>query len=166
MNDNLRQRAAAIRAIALDVDGTLTDGAVYWGPDGEEWKRFHFLDIMGISRATKAGVIFALISGEDSPLVDRYAIKMKIADVHKGCKDKAAAARAFAAKHGLALSQIAFMGDDVNDVEAMALCGLPSAPSTAHDASKHAAAFVASRAGGAGAVRELIDLILEARAKR
>ena len=72
---------SSIRAIALDVDGVLTDGAVWWGPGGEEWKRFSFSDIMGVSLARKAGLIVALISGEDSPLVDRYAVKMGITDV-------------------------------------------------------------------------------------
>ena len=67
---------AGIKAIALDVDGVLTDGGVeWWGPDGAEWKRFCFADIMGVSLARKAGLIVTLISGEDSPLVDRFAAK-------------------------------------------------------------------------------------------
>ena len=71
-----REPGDQIRAIVLDVDGVLTDGGVWWGPDGEEWKRFCFADIMGVSLAVVAGLEFALISGEDSPLVDRYAEKM------------------------------------------------------------------------------------------
>ena len=81
----------AIKAIALDVDGVLTDGGVWWGPDGAEWKRFSFADIMGVSLARKAGMMVTLISGEDSPLVDRFAAKMLLTDISKGCKDKAAA---------------------------------------------------------------------------
>jgi len=65
-----------IKAIALDVDGVLTDGSFWWGPNGEEFKRFHFLDVMGIARAMKEGTRFALISGEDSPLVGRFAAKL------------------------------------------------------------------------------------------
>ena len=76
----------AIRAVALDVDGVLTDGGFFWGPSGEEFKRFSFADVMGISLARKAGLIVALISGEDSPLVDRYAKKLGIGDVIKNCK--------------------------------------------------------------------------------
>ena len=83
----------AVRAVALDVDGVLTDGGVWWGPNGEEWKRFSFRDIMGVSLARKAGLLVALISGEDSPLVDRFANKLGITDVAKGCKDKAEAVR-------------------------------------------------------------------------
>ena len=83
------------KALALDVDGVLSDGGLWWGPDGEEWKRFCFADIMGVSLARRAGFTLALISGEDSPLVDRYAQKMLIRHVVKGCRDKAAALREF-----------------------------------------------------------------------
>ena len=86
-----------LKAIFLDVDGVLTDGGVWWGPNGEEWKRFSFADIMGVSLARKAGLVVGLISGEDSPVVDRFAAKMAITDVAKNCKDKAAALRTLAA---------------------------------------------------------------------
>jgi len=149
-----------LKAIALDVDGVLTDGGVWWGPNGEEWKRFCFADIMGVSRARKAGLIVALISGEDSPLVDRFARKMGITDVDKGCKDKARALRSFAERRGLALSEVSFMGDDVNDVEAMEIAGYAAAPANAMPEALTKAAFVSVRSGGHGAVRELIEAIL------
>ena len=152
-----------LKAIALDVDGVLTDGGVWWGPNGEEWKRFCFADIMGVSRARKAGLIVALISGEDSPLVDRFAVKMGITDVTKGCKDKANALRSFAERRGLALSEISFMGDDVNDVEAMEIAGFAAAPANAMPAVQKKAAFVSKLAGGNGAVRDLIEAILAVR---
>ena len=153
-----------LKAIVLDVDGVLTDGGVWWGPGGEEWKRFSFMDIMGVSLARKSGLRVALISGEDSPLVDRYAAKMGITDVEKNCKDKARALLALADRHGLKLSEICFMGDDVNDLAAMRLVGLAAAPAGAVPAAIQQAAFVASRSGGNGAVRELVDAILEAKA--
>src|SRR6266568_1341636 len=152
--------AAALKAIALDVDGVLTDGGVWWGPEGAEWKRFCFLDIMGVSLAKKAGLIVTLISGEDSPLVDRFAVKMNLPDITKGCKDKAAALRAFAGRHQLALEEICFMGDDVNDLAAMELAGLSAAPATANFAVLAKVDFVTSAPGGNGAVRELVDQIL------
>jgi 3-deoxy-D-manno-octulosonate 8-phosphate phosphatase (KDO 8-P phosphatase) len=149
-----------IQAIALDVDGVLTDGSFWWGPDGQEWKRFNFRDVMGISRAQKAGLMFALISGEDSPLVDRFATKMNIAGVFKGRKDKALALNEFAAQNGLALAAIAFMGDDINDLDAMKAAGLSAAPANAHPSVLEQAAFVAKAPGGHGAVRELVDHLL------
>jgi 3-deoxy-D-manno-octulosonate 8-phosphate phosphatase (KDO 8-P phosphatase) len=153
-------RAGSIRAVALDVDGVLTDGTFWWGPNGEEFKRFSFLDIMGISTGRKAGLVFALISGEDTPLLDRYAKKMGIRNVYRGCKDKAADLRGFAGKHGIALADVAFMGDDINDLEALKLAGLAAAPATAHESVLAIAHFVSRRPGGRGAVRELIDMVL------
>jgi len=149
-----------IKAIALDVDGVLTDGAFWWGPDGQEWKRFSFRDIMGVSRAQKAGIMFALISGEDSPVVDRFATKMNITAVFKGCKDKGLALKEFADRNGLALASIAFMGDDINDLSAMKLAGLSAVPANAHPSVLEQAAFVAKSNGGKGAVRELVDHLL------
>ncbi|HEY6210739.1 MAG TPA: HAD family hydrolase [Vicinamibacterales bacterium] len=149
-----------LKAIALDVDGVLTDGGLWWGANGEEFKRFCFADIMGVSLARKAGLIVALISGEDSPLVDRFALKMGITDVEKNCKDKAQALRRFAERRGLALQDIGFMGDDVNDLEAMRIAGLAAAPASAVPSVLRSAAFVASKPGGNGAVRELVDTLL------
>lgn len=151
---------STIRALALDVDGVLTDGGVWWGDDGTESKRFSFADIMGVSLATKAGLIVTLISGEDSPLVDRFATKMNIQDVTKGCKDKASALRAFAERQGLALGEICFMGDDVNDLGAMEIAGYSAAPANAQPAVRKAVRYVAVANGGHGAVRELVDMIL------
>lgn len=150
-----------IKAIALDVDGVLTDGTFIWGSNSEEYKQFSFSDIMGISLASKEGIIFALISGEDNVLIDRFAEKMKIADVSKGCKDKASALISFSKKHKLELNQICFMGDDVNDIGALELAGLSAVPANAHESAKQKAIFVTTKAGGNGAVRELIDFILE-----
>ena len=152
-----------IRAIALDVDGVLTDGGMWWGPNGEEWKRFCFADIMGVSLALQAGLLVTLISGEDSPLVDRFAAKFKLADITKGCRDKAQALRAFAERNRLRLDEICFMGDDVNDLPALELAGLAAAPANARPAVLSKAAFIATGKGGNGAVRDLVDAILAAR---
>jgi 3-deoxy-D-manno-octulosonate 8-phosphate phosphatase (KDO 8-P phosphatase) len=130
------------------------------GPNGEEWKRFSFIDVMGVSLARKAGLRIVLISGEASPLVDRFATKMGITDVVKGCKDKAAALQKLAQGHEIPLESVAFMGDDVNDLGALKICGLPACPATAHPEILAVARFVAKRPGGNGAVRELVDHLL------
>jgi 3-deoxy-D-manno-octulosonate 8-phosphate phosphatase (KDO 8-P phosphatase) len=149
-----------IKAVALDVDGVLTDGSFYWGINGEELKKFSFSDVMGVSLGRKAGLIFALISGEDNILIDRFAQKMGIADIYKGCKDKASALHSFAEKHNLDFSKICFMGDDVNDLGALELAGLSAAPANAHESVKRIVKLITTKSGGNGAVRELIDLIL------
>ncbi len=152
-----------IRAVAIDVDGVLTDGGLWWGPRGEEWKRFCFADIMGVSLARRAGLILALISGENSPLVDRYAEKMQIRHVVKGCRDKAGALRDFATAAGVKLTEVCFMGDDVNDLPAMAIAGFSAAPANAVPAVLQRANFIARAPGGNGAVRELMDALLAAK---
>ena len=152
-----------IRAVAMDVDGVLTDGGLWWGPDGEEWKRFCFADIMGVSLARRAGLMLALISGEDSPLVDRYAMKMHIHHVAKGCRDKATALRNFAANAHIDLAEICFMGDDVNDLAAMQIAGLSAAPANAARVVLEQVDFVSKSTGGNGAVRELMEALLAAR---
>lgn len=152
-----------IRAIALDVDGVLTDGGLWWGADGQEWKRFSFADIMGISLARRAGFQLALISGENSPLVDRYAEKLLIPHVVKGCRDKATALRNFSQETGIALEAICFVGDDVNDIPAMQIAGFSAAPANAAQDVLVRAKFIAKSAGGNGAVRELVEALLAAR---
>lgn len=149
-----------IKAIALDVDGVLTDGTFWWGTDGAELKRFSFRDVMGIARATRRGLVFALLSGEQNALIDRYAEKLKIGVVHQGCKDKAAALREFAESQGFELENICFMGDDVNDLEAMEIAGLSAAPADAHHSVLAAAQLVTKHRGGHGAVREMLEQIL------
>ncbi len=149
-----------IRAIAMDVDGVLTDGGVWWGPNGEEWKRLHFADIMGLSLARQAGLLIALISGEDSPLVDRLAQKMRITDVYKDCKQKAQALSDFAARHQLHTDEICFIGDDVNDLPALAIAGLRACPADAQVVVRNECQLIAKQGGGNGAVREVIDKLL------
>lgn len=152
-----------IQAIALDVDGVLTDGGVWWGPAGEEWKRFSFTDIMGVSLARRAGLILALISGEDSPLVERYATKMHIDYMYKGCRDKASALREFASATRIPLKNVCFVGDDINDLPAMQIAGFSAAPANASKDVRSTVNFISKQCGGNGAVRELVDAILDAR---
>lgn len=146
--------------MALDVDGVLTDGSVWWGPNGEEWKRFHFADIMGLSLARRAGLVVALISGEDSPLIDRLATKMRISDVDKNCKDKGSALRALAERHGLSLDEVCFIGDDVNDLSALTIAGLSACPADARDLIRGKCQVITRLSGGNGAVREVVDMLL------
>ena len=162
-NSASQEKLRSIKAIALDVDGVLTDGGIWWSADGSEFKRFSFADIMGVSLARRNGFTIALISGENSPLVDRYAAKLLISDVVKGCRDKAVAVRDFAQGNGLELSEICFIGDDVNDLPAMDICGLSAAPADARLAVRDRVDLVAEAPGGRGAVREVLEALLASR---
>jgi 3-deoxy-D-manno-octulosonate 8-phosphate phosphatase (KDO 8-P phosphatase) len=115
---------------------------------------------MGLSLARKAGLRLALISGENSALIDRLATKLWIEDVYKDCKDKAQALRWLADRHGLHLEDICFMGDDVNDLAALKIAGLAAAPADARAVVVEQCHWVAKSAGGNGAVRELVDYLL------
>lgn len=149
----------------MDVDGVLTDGTFWLGTNGEQFKRFCFADVTGINLALRAGLRIGLISGESSregmALVQRFADKLKITDIYKGCHDKAAAVRDFAEKNQLELSEVCFIGDDFIDTAAMAVVGLAAAPADAHPSAKSKAHLVTVRNGGRGAVREVLDAILE-----
>jgi 3-deoxy-D-manno-octulosonate 8-phosphate phosphatase (KDO 8-P phosphatase) len=118
---------------------------------------------MGISLARRAGLEIALISGEDSALVSRYAKKMKIAYVHKGVRDKSAALRQFSTDTRIPLENICFMGDDINDLSAIAIAGISAAPCNANAAVLAKVVLRCTCKGGKGAVRELIDAWLAAR---
>jgi len=155
-----------LRAIAFDVDGVLTDGTFIWSETGEESKRFSFTDIMGVSLLRRLGLKMALISGEPSPLVDRYAEKMHIPFVMKGTRDKATALRDFTTKFEIPLEQACFFGDDVNDLSAMEIAGLCACPSNAAaEVLSHVAehGYLSPLPGGHGAVRSFADAILAAR---
>jgi 3-deoxy-D-manno-octulosonate 8-phosphate phosphatase (KDO 8-P phosphatase) len=154
-----------VDAVVMDVDGVLTDGTFWWGPLGEEWKRFSFADVMGVSRGHTAGLVFGLVSGEASPLVDRFADKMGIVEVHKSCKDKAGALRLFSERQGIPLARICFVGDDVNDLEAMAIAGMSAAPANAQPSALAAATIRLRHRGGDGAVRELIEHVIGEKTK-
>jgi 3-deoxy-D-manno-octulosonate 8-phosphate phosphatase (KDO 8-P phosphatase) len=150
----------AIKAVVMDVDGVLTDGTVWLDEAGRESKRISFADIMGVSMGRRAGLLFAFVSGESGPCLDQIAAKFGMGEVYSGCKDKAAAVRDFAARHDFDLAEVCFIGDDVNDVPALEICGLAVTPAGAQGAVLAIASMVTSRSGGKGAVREVVDYLL------
>jgi 3-deoxy-D-manno-octulosonate 8-phosphate phosphatase (KDO 8-P phosphatase) len=157
------ERLATIEALVMDVDGVLTDGSFSWSASGDESKSFSYEDVMGLSRARQAGLKLGLISGEDSVLVDRFALKLAIPYFAKGCNEKGTALRHFSATTGIPLLRTAYIGDDVNDLPALEIAGLSVAPANAQPQVLAATSLVLRRAGGHGAVRELVEMILAAR---
>lgn len=155
-----------VRLFAMDVDGVLTDAGMYYSESGEELKKFNTRDGMGIKLLQRAGLITALITMEETKLVTRRAEKLAIPEVHQGARDKLAVMREMVARHGLTLQQVAYIGDDVNDLEVLNAVGFSAAPADALPAVRIAVDYVCRQKGGEGAVREVADLILEAKAKR
>jgi len=159
----LRRRLSAVRLLAFDVDGVLTDGGILVHPDGGESKWFHVRDGLGIVAALRAGLLVAFVSGRRSAAVAARARELGITSDRQGVKDKAAEMRALRAELGLAKADVAFLGDDVVDLPAYAESGIAVAVADAHPAALAAADAVCAAPGGRGAARELVEAVLLAR---
>lgn len=149
-----------IELLVLDVDGTMTDGGVYYDATGNELKKFAIKDGAGIVAARAAGVRVMICTGRECEAVRRRAADLHIDYVFQNVKDKAAFLREFMAEQGLAREQVAYCGDDWNDLSAMALCGFVACPADAAAAVAERADFVGCKKGGEGAVREAIEEFL------
>lgn len=155
-----------IRLLAMDVDGVLTDAGMYYSESGDEWKKFNTRDGMGIKLLQQAGILTALITQEQTKLVARRAEKLAIPEVHQGAHNKLVILRDIIARHGLDLCQVAYIGDDVNDLAVLQAVGFSAAPADAVLAVRKAVQYVCRKKGGEGAVREIANLILEAEEAR
>ena len=156
----LQERCARIELLLMDVDGVLTDGRIIYDDKGGEVKEFHVRDGSGLSLWRKTGKRAGVITGRSSPIVTRRAAELGFDVVVQGAADKRAAFHATLEQHKLRAEQTAFVGDDVVDVPVMVECGLAVAVADAcADAVKHSH-YVTRAAGGRGAVREVIELLL------
>jgi 3-deoxy-D-manno-octulosonate 8-phosphate phosphatase (KDO 8-P phosphatase) len=165
VNDTVLAVARTIRLLVLDVDGVLTDGRLYLSASGEEFKAFHVRDGAGLVALQKAGVVVAIISGRDSGAVRRRAAELGIHHVRQGVTDKSAALDELLREMGLHAGEVACVGDDTPDVPMLRKAALAVAVADAHPSAAAVAHWVTTRQGGRGAVREVCDLLLEARAK-
>jgi 3-deoxy-D-manno-octulosonate 8-phosphate phosphatase (KDO 8-P phosphatase) len=159
----VRQRAALIRLLVLDVDGVLTDGTIVYGQNETELKAFHTHDGLGIRLALKSGLKVGLVTGRSSAALERRAAELGIEPLVQGVTDKFAAVKRMAGELSLPLAEVAFVGDDLIDLPAMLRVGLSIAVGDAVAEVKTAAQLVTVREGGRGAVREAIEFILRAR---
>jgi 3-deoxy-D-manno-octulosonate 8-phosphate phosphatase (KDO 8-P phosphatase) len=157
------QRCRRLRLVLSDVDGVLTDGRVWLLPGGEEVKAFHIRDGMGMALAGKAGLRIGLLSGRSSPAVEARARELGLALLRQGVADKRAALREILAEERLTGPEVAFMGDDVNDLAVMAEVGLSAAPADAPFEVRAQAFMITQAAGGQGCFREFLEAILRAR---
>lgn len=158
----LAQRIQAIRLVAFDVDGILTDGGLYLTDSGEEFKRFNSLDGHGLKMLKASGVELAIITGRTSRCVELRAKNLGITRLYQGVEDKWGTMQTLLAELNLAAEAAAYMGDDVVDLPVMRRMGLsisvPNAPQVVRD---HAH-YLTQREGGHGAVREACELIMSA----
>jgi 3-deoxy-D-manno-octulosonate 8-phosphate phosphatase (KDO 8-P phosphatase) len=161
----LRERLAKVELLVFDVDGVLTPGQIVYSDAGAETKTFDVKDGLGIRVASSAGLGVALMTGRASSVVQRRARDLRISDVLQRIGDKAAALRRLAEEKGLPLERVAFMGDDLNDREAIRVAGVSIAPADAVEEIRAAADLVTDAPGGRGAAREAVEAILRAQGR-
>ncbi len=157
------QRAAPAETIAVllvDVDGTLTDAGMYYGAEGERLKKFNTRDGYGLLRLAASGVKVGVITAEDSPAVAARMRKLGITHYYPGIKDKLPLVKKLIRDWRLTPARLAYIGDDLNDLDSIAHAGLSACPADAVDEVRQQAAYVCERPGGGGAVREFCELIL------
>ena len=160
-NLHLKEKLQKIKVVLTDNDGVLTDGGVYFSAKGEELKRFSIRDGMGIERMRKyAGVETIIITGEESGSVRTRAEKLKIKEFYLGVKKKEDLIPEIIKKNGVTLEEIAFVGDDSNDVEIMKLVGFRATPADGMSFIKEISDYICENKGGNGAFREVAELII------
>ncbi len=161
----LAEKAGRVRLILMDVDGVLTDGGLFYLADGSEVKVFNVRDGAGIKLAQRAGIRTGIISGRESEAALRRAEELGMEEIHQQVEDKKATYEEIIGRLEVADEEVCFIGDDLVDLPVMRRVGLPAAPCDAHPSVLGYVSLVASRGGGRGAVREVIDLILQAKDK-
>ena len=149
------------KLVLTDIDGVWTDGGMYYDQTGNEWKKFHTYDSAGVMFCHKLSIPVGIITGEDTDIVKRRAKKLNIDFIFQGVKDKAQKARTLCKKLGITLADVAYIGDDINDIELLKSVGFSAAPSSAPEYIKDLVNYVTKRNGGEGAFREMVEFILK-----
>lgn len=163
MNSPFLESAAGIRLLALDVDGVLTDGQLYFNEQGEELKAFNTQDGHGIKMLKMAGIEVAIITGRKTRLVEYRAKNLGVTHLFQGREDKLTALKELAQTLDISLTQIAYAGDDLPDLSAIRAVGLGIAVANAHGFVRQHADLITHACGGQGAVREICDYLLDAK---
>ena len=143
----------------------LTDAGMYYSESGEELKKFNTRDGMGIKLLQRAGLITAIVTQERTKLVAWRGEKLMMPEVHQGVMDKLSLVREMAARHGLSMDEVAYIGDDINDLATLKAVGFSATPADGMPAVVEAVDYVCVKKGGEGAVREIIEMILKAQQK-
>jgi 3-deoxy-D-manno-octulosonate 8-phosphate phosphatase (KDO 8-P phosphatase) len=161
---DIRERAARIRLACFDVDGTLTDGRLYFDANGVETKAFHVHDGQGLVLLRKSGLAVAFVTARASAIAEQRANELGL-EAHTKVLDKLACVQAIASRLGLGMDQVAFMGDDLPDARVMSQVGLSVAPADAHAWVRESVHWRTTARAGHGAARELCDLLLAAQGR-
>lgn len=151
-----------IKLVLTDIDGVWTDGGMYYDQTGNEWKKFNTSDSAGVLFLKKLNIPLGIITGENTEIVARRASKLKIDYLFQGINDKVNVAHELCKKLNISINEVAYIGDDIGDLELLKIVGFSSAPNNASDYVKNKVHFVTQKNGGDGAFREFIErLIIE-----
>jgi len=161
----LNDKLIHIKLLVMDVDGTLTNSKVYYSSKGEELKEFSIRDGMGIELLKNAGIKTAIITTENSQIVTSRASKLKIENIILGSRNKKKDLNDLTEKLKISLENVAYIGDDVNDIQAMEISGVAACPVDAVSSVKKKSDYICKKGGGNGAVREFIEKIIIAQNK-
>lgn len=161
----LSERCKAIKLIAMDVDGVLTQGGIIHDGTGKEWKVFHVRDGSVLKTLNKSGITTAIITGRSSVVVEHRAKELDINLVFQGVSNKTIALEEIISATGIMAFEIAYIGDDLADISVMKSCGLAAAPNDACFEVRKCAQFVSSYPGGKSALRDLVEVILKVQGK-
>lgn len=148
------------KLVLTDIDGVWTDGGMYYDQTGNEWKKFHTYDSAGVLLCHQNNIPVGIITGEETEIVRRRAEKLKVEYLFQGVKDKLYIANQLCKSLNISLQDIAYIGDDINDIELIKNVGISATPCSAPDYIKNLASFNTSKAGGEGAFREFVERIL------
>ena len=159
-DEAFKRQLARVRLLALDVDGVMTDGGLYYTESGEELKKFNVKDGLGIKRVMATGIQVAIISANGSTATLHRAKKLGITHTHIGVKNKIEVLHQLCEELAIATAEVAYMGDDLSDLEILHTVGCPITVADAAQPNKEAVIYVTQKAGGQGAVREICDLLL------
>ncbi len=162
---NAKQRARRIKMVVTDVDGTLTDGTLLVLPDGEEVKSYNVRDGMAVLLAQLAGIEVGIITGKISKALEKRAERLKISELHQGIIDKRRIFEEILDRKKLSPEEVAYIGDDLGDLDVLRTVGLAAAVADAHPVVKKHSHYVTRLPGGKGAFREFIEFILESQDK-
>ena len=160
MESNVKSKCKKIKMVLSDVDGVLTDGGMYYTDEGDIMKKFHVRDGMGVTLLRKKQIQTILITKEKTKIVKEWAKRMKIEKLYDGVLDKKKISALICKKYQLSLNEIAYIGDDVNDIELLKIVGLSAVPNDAIMKAKKVSHYVCKSSGGKAAFREFADLIL------
>lgn len=154
----------SIKLLVMDVDGTLTDGRIYIGAQGEVMKAFDVRDGYAIVHILpQLGITPVIITGRSSAIVEQRAKELKITELYQGVADKLAKLKEVAVKFGASADEIAYIGDDLNDLNCIRYCGMTACPADAISDVRNAVEYACKYTGGRGAVREFIECLREVR---